>query len=202
MLDVLKRRKEIELYLTNLEVEKKEDSVVKRVDLVETEVLTNNRDTTKAQITKQETKREFKTIEKALDKPLVSIEKQGFSFTPADEHFVAIILTKVDYMFVNETKTAFNKFNKQKHYNLQIGLSNFALNDSTTIVLQGPFENAAAAMNYIDITRPQTARIIPWITAEKYHYTIINNSNIDLLKTNKEAESYKAFIKAVFPDKF
>lgn len=202
MLDVLKRRKEIELYLTNLEVEKKEDSVVRRVDLVETEVLTNNRDTTKAQITKQETKREFKTIEKALDKPLVSIEKQGFSFTPADEHFVAIILTKVDYMFVNETKTAFNKFNKQKYYNLQIGLSNFALNVSTTIVLQGPFENAAAAMNYIDITRPQTARIIPWITAEKYHYTIINNSNIDLLKTNKEAESYKAFIKAVFPDKF
>jgi hypothetical protein len=85
---------------------------------------------------------------------------------------------------------------------LQIGISNFALNDSTTIILQGPFENAAAALNYIDITRPQSGRIIPWITSDKYHYTLVNNSNIELIKTSKEAESYKAFIKAVFPDKF
>jgi tetratricopeptide (TPR) repeat protein len=202
MIDVLKRRKEIESYLTNLEIEKKEEIAEKRIDLVENEMVKTKRDTSKAEILKNETKTEFKTIDKILDKPITIVEKKGFTFKPDEEHFVAVILTKVDYMFVNEAKGAFNRFNKQKHYNLQIGISNFSLNDSTTIILQGPFENAAAALNYIDITRPQSGRIIPWITSDKYHYTLVNNSNIELIKTSKEAESYKAFIKAVFPDKF
>lgn len=202
MIDVLKRRKEIEKYLTNLEIEKKEEIAEKRVDLEESEIVKTKRDTSKAEILKSETKREFKTIDKVLDKPITIIERKGFNFKADDEHYVAVILTKVDYMFVNEAKGAFNRFNKQKHYNLQIGISNFTLNDSTTIVLQGPFENAAAALNYIDITKPQSGKIIPWITADKYHYTLISNTNIDLIKTNKEAETYKAFIKAVFPDKF
>ncbi|MFY8129118.1 MAG: hypothetical protein ACOVMM_12120 [Chitinophagaceae bacterium] len=202
MIDVLKRRKEIEAYLTNLEVEKKEEIAEKRVDLVESEIAKVKKDTSKAEILKKESKTEFKTIDKVLDKPITIVEKKGFSFKPDEEQYVAVILTKVDYIFVNEAKGAFGRFNKQKHYNLQIGISNFALNDSTSIILQGPFENAAAALNYIDITKPQSGKIIPWITADKYHYTLISNTNIDLIKLSKEAESYKSFIKAVFPDKF
>jgi tetratricopeptide (TPR) repeat protein len=202
MIDVLKRRKEIEAYLTNLEIEKKEEIAEKRVDLVESEIASVKKDTSKAEILKRESKTEFKTIDKVLDKPVTIVEKKGFNFKPEDEQFVAVILTKVDYMFVNEAKNAFNRFNKQKHYNLQIGISNFALNDSTTIILQGPFENAAAAFNYIEITKPQSGKIIPWITGDKYHYTLLSNSNIELIKTIKEAETYKAFMKAIFPDKF
>lgn len=203
MIDVLKRRKEIETYLTNLDIEKKEDLLLKRVDLDDVTVNVNPRDTTKGQITKTIIpKKDLIAPDKALDKTIATITQKGFNFNPTHQHYAVVILYKVDNMFIKEATTAFGRFNKQKFYNNSIDISLLPLQGEVSLLLQGPFENAAAAMNYVDITLPQSGKIVPWLTADKYGYSIISNENLEILKTNNNIEGYKAFLKIIFPEKF
>lgn len=203
MIDVLKRRKEIETYLTNLEVEKKEDTLMKLVDLNDVTVNVNARDTTKGEIIKSViTKKDIKVPDKALDKTIATFTEKGFDFNASLQHYAVVILYKVDNIFIKETTTAFGRYNKQKFYSNTINQGVVSLQGDVSLLLQGPFENAAAAMNYVDVTKPQSSKILPWLTSDKYGYSIISNENLELLKTNNNIEGYKAFLKIIFPEKF
>lgn len=203
MISVLKRRKEIETYLTNLEIEKKEDTLMKRVELNDITTNVNTRDTTKGEIVKTIIKKnEIKVPDKALDKTIATVAEKGFDFNPTLKHYAVVILYKVDNMFVKEATTAFGRFNKQKFYSSTINQGVVPLQGEVSLLLQGPFENAASAMNYVDVAKPQSGKIVPWLTADKYGYSIISNENLELLKTNNNIEGYKTFLKIIFPEKF
>lgn len=204
MIDVLKRRKEIEKYLTNLNVEKGEDIVVKRVDLNSTDAVKTTAPTTSIKRDSVKVVTPPSTIKPPVNNPApVILTNKKFSFNPIDTHYVAIILDKVDALFVTEVKNAFNRYNQANFSQQKLQLFPFLIDQQYNFMLAGPFPNAGAAVTYIDKVRPiANSRIIPWLEAGKYSFSIISNPNLSLLQENKEVQGYKQFLKEIFPDKF
>lgn len=210
MIDVLKRRKEIEEYLTNLQVTRNEDS---------TSVATNVPATPKIE-TKPVVKAPTPTPDSSAAKKNVAVvppptpEKKGpvvappvsvknFSFVATDPQYVVILLDKVDPVYETEARNAFNRFNLEKYYNQKIEISSVKLNEQFSMVLEGPFADATAAIDYIEKVRPVAkSRILPWLKAEKFSFLLISNANLEVLKANKDLDSYKLLIQKAIPGKF
>ena len=126
-----------------------------------------------------------------------------YVFNASDQQFVGIILNKVDPVYATETKNAFNRYNQANIYNQKINITNSKLNDSLSIVLLGPFTDAASALIYVNKVKPKAAGvIIPWLKPEKYNFTIISQPNLDILNDTKDVNSYQSLIDKVLPGKF
>jgi outer membrane protein assembly factor BamD (BamD/ComL family) len=194
MIDVLKRRKEIEKYLTDLSVERADESVTKMVDLNSPTTENKKVEAKKTDITKNNDA--VKTMDKKVDaKSIVATTSKTFTFVSADTQYVMVSLEKIDRTFINEAKGAFAQFNREKFYNLKLNIGVQNLNDDYALLLIGPFENAGKAVDYSDKAKPAAAsRIIPWIPAAKYNFSIISNANLELLKANKEIINYRGVL--------
>jgi outer membrane protein assembly factor BamD (BamD/ComL family) len=145
---------------------------------------------------------EVKPIE-VLTKAKPTTAADQFTFDANDPQFVAIALEKVDGIFASEAKNAFNRYNKENFstQNISIGSENITPNQQ--LILIGPFDGAANAVDYINKTKPLTkSRIIPWLATDKYSFVIISGHNLDLLKTNKDLGAYRQFLHGIFPDIF
>ncbi len=202
MLDVLNKRAEIEAYLTNLTIERPIETEERKIDL----------NTTQSQqipiIAKTPTT--VKVPEKVIPTtPIVSaiIEKKTlpdmYSFNTADSQYVAIALYKVDPVFVNEAKNAFNRFNQDRYYGQKLPITVIRINEGEQLLLMGPFANAAEASTYTDKNKGLAAsRIIPWLTPDKYSFSIISPSNLTILRKKGETTDYWQMLKNLFPDKY
>jgi len=201
MIDVLSRRQEIETYLTNLKIERYKDDETPVVDLTPVQptirkvVIT--RDTTKSNnLVTQQAKANVDTSGKAA--PVI----KTYTFDPKEQQYVLILLDKVAPVYINEAKNAFNRYN-QIIYSQKLNITPVKLDDRYNLVLIGPFEDAVAAVNYVDKTKPQTtSRILPWLTPDKYSYGIISQSNLDIMQETKDVGSYKKLLEKVMPGKF
>ncbi|MEP7320117.1 MAG: hypothetical protein ABI921_15275, partial [Panacibacter sp.] len=202
MIDVLQRRNEIEQYLTNLQITRndKEDAApvvdltpvrptIQKVVVKHDSVV--NKNITQPAKTKVDTTSGAPTI------------IRNFEFVATDPQFVAILLNKVDPVYINEAKNAFNRYNQVTFYNQKLTMTPVKLDDQYNLVLIGPFADAVAAVAYVDKTKPITgSRIVPWLAAEKYSYAIISQSNLDLLKDTKDVAGYKQLLEKALPGKF
>ena len=103
---------------------------------------------------------------------------------------------------MTETLNAFNRFNKTKFYNKPININNEVLNDSVKLVVMNSFENAAAALDYMDKARKAAPNEIPWLPAAKYSFMIITAPNMELLKETKDVDAYKKWLAESFPGRF
>jgi outer membrane protein assembly factor BamD (BamD/ComL family) len=259
MIDVLKRRNEIENYLTNLQVQRNQDNVgipsspnteVVRQQPTKPQVVppvikqdsaivkqdvppVAKKDSAIAKqdvppvakqdsaiakqdvppVTKQDSaiakqqmppaKTETPEVKKETPSPAAAIVNKGFSFVPADAHYVVVVLDKVDPVYASEAKNAFNRFNKERYYQQQIEMSSVQLNQNLHFVLQGPFSDANAAVDYIDKTQPQTkSRILPWLASDKYSFLVISAANLNKLKENNDMAAYMQLLQKAFPGKF
>jgi hypothetical protein len=114
-----------------------------------------------------------------------------------------VILTKVDGICASEGKNAFNRYNRDNYNNQKIGINASAITSQELLILIGPFANAGDAVGYLNKTKPLAAsRIVPWLAADKYSFTIISGSNLNILLTNKDMAAYKSFMHSIFPDIF
>jgi outer membrane protein assembly factor BamD (BamD/ComL family) len=213
MINVLGRRKEIEDYLTNLDVtapnkpapisQPTNTAIVKQPvpKPVDSTAVPINQpaidNTVKTPVIEPKTPVKKDTIAAA---PIV-VKK--FTFAAVDPHYVVLLMDKVDEVYTSEARNAFNRFNKEKYYNQKIDISTIKLDERYSLILQGPFNDANAAVEYIDKVRPQTTgRILPWLAVEKYSFIIISNANLDVLKENKDMTAYQQLLKQAFPNKF
>ena len=202
MIDVLKRRSEIETYLTNLQITRlPEDEPAPIVNLNPVDNI----------VEKKEIKKDS-----VVNKPVTGVAKpqtdtmkaitgavRTYVFNASDQQFVGIILTNVDPVYANETRNAFNRYNQANFYNLKINVSSSKVSDSMSVVLLGPFIDAASALIYVDKVKPKTSTmIIPWLKPEKYSFTIISQPNLDVLTDTKDMNGYKALMEKVLPGKF
>jgi outer membrane protein assembly factor BamD (BamD/ComL family) len=201
MIDVLRRRSEIENYLTTLQVTRLPEDEPSRV-------VTLNK------VDRVGDKKELKAdsvIEKKAPvvKAVVDTTKEmkatvrSYVFNASDQQFVGIILNKVDPVYANETRNAFNRYNQINFYNQKINISSAKINDSLNLVLLGPFNDAAEALIYSEKVKPKAAAsIIPWLKPEKYSFTIISQSNLDILNDTKDLTGYTEMLEKVLPGKF
>jgi len=109
----------------------------------------------------------------------------------------------VDNVFRNETKNAFGIYNKEKYYNKTFDYSTLDINADNKLLLIGGFDNAQAAIDYLQEAKPvATTRIIPWLKPEKYSFSIISSRNLDLLKSKLNLEDYRKFVDKYWQGKF
>jgi len=140
-----------------------------------------------------------KTADTVVNKPIIS----AYAFKPDDKYYAAIILTKVDMVWVNETKNAFNIYNKGKYYNKQFEYTVTPINAEYKFLLIGNFDNAQAAAEYVQSVKPvSNSQIVPWLATDKYSFTIISAANLEILKTQQDIGLYKQFIEKNLPGKF
>jgi outer membrane protein assembly factor BamD (BamD/ComL family) len=202
MIDVLGRRKQIEEELTNLKIEEPQPEVKKQVIVVDTvatrpQVIKADTAAVKKPVTNLPTKTDS-VVTKKTAKPMLA-----FSFNAAAPHYVMIILNKVDVVFGNEAKNAFARYNSEKYYNKTFEVNTIPLDPDNKLVLIKPFDNAQAAIDYINLVKPKAAsEIVPWLKADKYSFSIITDQNLEVLKSNPDLTAYKLFLDQNLPGKF
>ncbi len=202
MIDVLRRRSEIEKYLTNLQITRyPDDTATQVVDLTSVKPTIQKVEVENDSLVSNPVKQTAKTQVDSSQKAPATIK--SFEFNAKDQQYVVILLDKVDPVYINEARNAFNRYNQITFYDQKIDLIPVKLDERYNLVLIGPFSDAVSAVNYVDKTKPvTTTRIIPWLTADKYSYAIISESNLSLLKDTKDVEGYKNLLEKVLPGKF
>lgn len=206
IIDVLGRRKEIEDYLTQLQITRVEDSVVAtNARPVQPEKIGTplEQDTTRLlpkKLSNIDSNTTGRKPEIKVDKPTVKQDSVKadiptvFSFNVEARHAVVIVMNKVDPVYVTESRNAFNRYNQQNFAGKPIEISNQVLNDSIKLVVMSGFDNAAVALGYMQNVQAVAAKqIVPWLPAGKYSFVIISNDNLEVLKNNQDLEGYKRF---------
>ncbi|MEQ1676566.1 MAG: tetratricopeptide repeat protein [Chitinophagaceae bacterium] len=200
LLTVLARRAQIEEELRNMVVTRATDSVAGRtiVPIVTRPAVDTSSNRPNPLVTTPP-----RPIGDTLNNRPPQPNNTPFANTPADPHYVVLLLNKVDPVFCNEAKNAYNRYNREVYYNKTYSIDLYELDTENRLLLIAPFANAQEAILYIDKAKPKTAsEIIPWLKGGKYGYIILTNANFDLLKNNKNIDGYKAFLNQYFPGKF
>ncbi len=204
LLSVLNRRQEIETYLTNLNVERaREDSIS---GVVDNPLIVQKPDVTGVQPVIRDTVIKAPPVKKdTLQKinPIITPPSTSYSFNPQSPQLVMIVLDKVDPVYVSETRNAFNRYNREKYYNKVIEIVNVPLDDNLKLVILNNFDNADAAIDYVEkVKKVAPTEIVPWLPAGKYSFLIISAANLEMLKASKDIEVYKRALNSAFPGRF
>jgi outer membrane protein assembly factor BamD (BamD/ComL family) len=141
--------------------------------------------------------------QKPLDSPRVTTSlPKVYVLDTAATHVVALVLDKVDPVYVTETRNAFNRYNREQGKGA-LGVNPLPLTDDTRLVLIDGFRNAAEALIYMDRARKLAASdIIPWLPANKYSFIIISHNNLPVLSNLKDIGIYKSFLTQSYPGRF
>ena len=199
LISVLQRRNEIEKYLTDLQITRITDDQI---------VIADNKIpvVVKAPVKPAEVKMTAPVIVKSVMSDTIKIpsiyKNKSFTLSPEQPHYVAMILDKVDAVYVNEAKNAFVRFNKESMATINISIAKDTIDAARSLLLFQPFANAAEAMKYFDKIKKASSSEVSWLQPAKYSFIIISNDNLMLLKTNKDISSYKQLLNSNFGNKF
>lgn len=203
VISVVKRRKEIEKYLTDLQVTRMpEDAkiIIPEDTLTATPapisapapVAVTNPTPPKPAIATD-------TVKKIVAPPL---SNGTFTLSPTAPHYVIMILDNVDGVYINEAKNALARYNKENYYGQTIEISRDQLEAGRVLLLISSFTDATVALEYYDKLKKNAAAEISWLPANKYSFLIITEANLQLLKTNKNISGYKSLLNAQYPNRF
>jgi tetratricopeptide (TPR) repeat protein len=129
--------------------------------------------------------------------------KSIYTHTPDAPHFAVVIMDKVDPVFVNEAKNAFHRFNRDRYYNQPLETQIISLTNDIKLLLVSGFPSAQAAVDYAQRTKALApSEIIPWLTGNKYTFSIISAPNLEILKGTTEVPVYKKFLEQHLPGMF
>lgn len=119
----------------------------------------------------------------------------------AASHMVALVLDKVDQVYVTEARNAFNRYNRENNKTMTISFVN--LTDDLRLMLIDGFSNAATALDYMDKAKKAApSDVIPWMPANKYSFIIISHNNLPVLTNAKDIAPYRTFLGQSFPGRF
>ena len=228
MIEVLKRRAEIENYLSKLEITRaKDDEIVVTYDklirndsmLIKSPVSSLDTNTTGIKPMSQSVKDNFKPAELPVLKDTVKIAapplvvppvKKGptvfsngpFTLDTEAPHNVIMLLDKVDGTYVNESKNAFTRYLGESFRGEAITLVKDAVDKDRALLVFGSFKNAADAYQFLTKLKKAAPDEVSWLPANKYSFYIITNDNLQLLKINKDFGGYNGLLNKVYPGKF
>ncbi|MFT3981770.1 MAG: tetratricopeptide repeat protein [Ferruginibacter sp.] len=201
MIDVLGRRKEIEEYLTKLEVTRaEEEQIIVADEKPVTQAVPVAPAPVKVESSKPTVVSSIKRDSSMAVKPIA--EYSGFLIQPEKEQYVMMVLNKVDYVYVNEAKNAFTRFNKGNYLYQNINVTRDAIDADRSILLFSKFADAETALTYFDKIRKAAPAEVSWLPANKYSFIIISDKNLELLKTNKDLDGYKKILNESFGNRF
>jgi tetratricopeptide (TPR) repeat protein len=236
IIDVLKRRSDIEDYLTNLQIEraKENEPTVIRDEPVTPSIIVKNNDIKTQEVKKQDSiamkpqskdtvvsvvkKPDTIATELKKDKVVTPIKQDtvalnpvkeikppannSFNFEPASPQLVAMLLNKVDPVYISEARNAFVRYNREKFPERPIEIVREVIDKDRSLLVFRQFQNATEALSYSDKIKKDAALEISWLPANKYSFFIISDANLQLLKTNKEVDNYLKVLQNSLPGKF
>jgi outer membrane protein assembly factor BamD (BamD/ComL family) len=205
MIEVLGRRKEIEEYLTKLQVTREEEEKI--ITVPESNTTPIAVAPPKAAVATPVAPAKLptappKVVVPQIIKPIA--KKDEFILQPDSNHAVLMILDKVDGMYVNEAKNAFTRYNNENYYGQGLAINKDVLDTEKNMQLLviGKFANDSLALEYYTKIKRSAPREVSWLPATKYSFVIITNENLQLLKTNKDVLGYKKLLNTLYVGKF
>ncbi len=200
MISVLRRRKEIEKYLTNLNVERVEED--DKIIMADDQSVQTKKVVAVSPVSPKLT--QLKTIQTQKDSAVKlppSMISGAFKWQPGKPHYAVMLLDKVDAVYVNEAKNAYKRFNVANNYPSLV-INRDTLDAQRTLLLFTKFESAEDAFVYYEKIKKAATTQVAWLQASKYSFIIINEDNLQLLKSNKELDNYKKLLNNQYPGKF
>jgi glutaredoxin-related protein len=131
-----------------------------------------------------------------------SYKNKGFTLNPEQPHYVAMLLDKIDGVYVNEAKNAFTRFNKESMATINIVITKDTIDVSKSLLLFKPFINANDALKYFDKVKKAASSEVSWLQPAKYSFIIISEDNLLILKKNKDIIAYKQLLNTNFGNRF
>ncbi len=204
LVDVLSRRQQIEDELRNLNIERPKEEIVTKSDtLTAIKKIEVPKIVAPKQQVIQPAANNQKIIKPTSDSVLAKPAPSLYTFKDADKYYVMVFLNKLDLVWANEVKNAFNMYNRGKIYNKQFELSIVEINSEYKALLIGNFDNAQAASDYLKTIKPiSSSQIVPWLKEEKFSFSLISPDNLEILKSQKDINAYKVFIDKNLPGIF
>ncbi|HVZ96208.1 MAG TPA: tetratricopeptide repeat protein [Chitinophagaceae bacterium] len=204
MIDVLKRRKQIEAYLTNLKIQReKEDTEIVVYD--DPHLIKHMVDTTaRAQQVTQDHTRIIaqKVYVDSSKKAPPPVSNGTFMIDPLSPQNVMMVLTKVDPVYISEAKNAMARYSEENFYSQQITVTKDTLDKDRQLIVFSQFPTADDAIKFVNRLKHDAPSEISWLPPAKYAFYIISGPNLDLLKQNKNLQSYLDLLNKKYPGKF
>ena len=194
LVDVLGRRSAIESYLDTLQVARASDSLQVQA----------NRPLVNAN---QDLAKDLKPLAPAandssktlLNQPAKPVVTGPFKIDPTGQHYVVMVLNKIDPVFISEARSALNRYAKQKLSAQPVEVSKEVLDAERTFLVFKSFATADDALNNAITIKKDAAAEVSWLPANKYSFIIISEANLDLLKQNKDMDNYRALMNNTWP---
>jgi hypothetical protein len=111
-------------------------------------------------------------------------------------------LDKVDMTYVNESKNAFVRYVSDNFRNNAITVNKDVIDKDYSLLVFASFANAEEAMMFFNKVRKAAPEEISWLPANKYSFYIIDNDNLQRLKTTKDLTGYKNLLNRQYPGIF
>jgi hypothetical protein len=135
--------------------------------------------------------------------PPVLQTTKSYTYDVNAPQYVVVVLNKVDNIFGNEARNAFNRYNQEKYYSLPLKSEIVPLDAENKLLLIGNFSNVVQAIEYTQKAAAFAPReIVPWLKAEKYSFTVISQANLEVLKNDPDLNAYRKFFEEHTGTKF
>ena len=202
MIDVLKRRKQIEGYLTNLKVTRADDDKL---------IVINDEPRQQKVVTQPNKTEQPKTVVPEEKKGVVPqpqvvkpqpVTNGTFSFVAEEPQNVIMILDKVDPVYISEARNAFNRYNRENFSAQTIDIIKDPFDKDKNFLIFSKFADASAAIIYADRLKKNAPSEVSWLPANKYSFLIISDANLQVLKANKDLPGYLKLLNTKYPGKF
>jgi hypothetical protein len=136
-------------------------------------------------------------------KPIKEIKVEtAYIYNSNEPYTVLIYFDQVDPVYISEARNAFQRYNNSTHSGETIGLKMNDTDKETLWMEMGLFSDVTIAMGYMDEWKKNARQIIPWLADSKYNFIVISERNLEVLKTRKNMEEYKLFLRQHIKDKF
>lgn len=214
LIEVLKRRPQIEEYLSKLEIkrvadEKKEKErgmpVLIRNDSNLIQSPKNFIDTSGKKIIPSELlpKENIQLIpQQAMDSAKkVTAAPSIYTFTADAPHTVIMVLDKVDGTYINEAKTGMERYLIQNFRNEKTVIIKDAIDKERIILVFSSFTGIQAAYEFLLKVKKDAPVELSWLPANKYSFYPISDENLLVLKTNKDIAAYISWLRINYPAK-
>lgn len=209
--EVLKKRAEIEEYLTKLDVRRyPEDSLVLPAMPVAVQPQ-------KAPVldTTQSNKPPVpapKPIDPSLPSPPAptpppSPETQAprtsYLHQPAEPHAVIMVFQKVDVVYRTEARITLNKYHQSTLPDAGLTAESLSLTEDVKIIKVAPFDGLSAAWSYGKTVRDAASKeLFPWMPTGTYQFLPVSLPNMELLLQKQDIQAYLSFLRQHLPGEF
>jgi hypothetical protein len=211
--DVLKRRSEIESYLTALDIRRyPEDTVINFAESrtvilkdTTTRVLPVDSNVVKVNQIRPAMQDTIAVADIAPPPPPTPIDQKATAYLhrPNESHMVVLVLSKVDVVYQNEARRALIRYNGEKHSSLGLTVTTVALDDQVKLIRVSSFPDVITALKYLEEAKAASVNdIFPWLPAENYRYVPMSEYNLAFLLEQKDLDAYLKFLSKHLPGKF